>query len=55
MPARIGRHRVTIEAWWDHWGTFRRDLTAKHEAGQALKLEIEEGRRMLRGGRLAGM
>jgi starch synthase (maltosyl-transferring) len=48
FPERIGRHRVTIEAWWDHWGTFRRDLAAKHEAGQDVTLEIDEGRDMLR-------
>jgi len=30
FPERIGLHHVTIEAWWDHWGTFRRDLAAKH-------------------------
>jgi starch synthase (maltosyl-transferring) len=48
FPERIGRHHVTIEAWWDHWGTFRRDLTAKHDAGQDVALEIDEGRAMLR-------
>ena len=37
----------TVEAWWDAWATFRHDLSAKHAAGQALTLEIEEGRRML--------
>ncbi len=46
-PERIGRHRFTIEAWWDLWGTFRHDLAAKHEAGQDVVLEIEEGRSML--------
>ena len=44
LPERIGRHHVTIEAWWDHWGTFRRDLAAKQTAGQDVALEIEEGR-----------
>jgi len=47
VPDRIGRHRFTIQAWWDAWGTFRHDLEAKHTAGQVLTLEIEEGRRML--------
>ncbi|HET6608443.1 MAG TPA: maltotransferase domain-containing protein, partial [Rhodopila sp.] len=46
-PARIGPHLFTIEAWWDLWGTYRHDLHAKHAAGQALTLEIEEGRRMI--------
>jgi starch synthase (maltosyl-transferring) len=44
---RIGRHRFTVEAWWDLWGTFVHDLTAKHEAGQVVALEVEEGRHML--------
>ena len=47
-PERIGRYRVTIEAWWDLWDTFRHDLSAKHAAGQMVTLEIEEGRRMVR-------
>jgi starch synthase (maltosyl-transferring) len=46
-PDRIGRYRVTIEAWWDLWGTFRHDLSAKYAAGQLVPLEIEEGRRMM--------
>jgi starch synthase (maltosyl-transferring) len=46
-PARIGRHRFTVEAWWDQWATFRHDLSAKHMAGQTVTLEIEEGRRLL--------
>ncbi len=33
-PARVGRHRFTVEAWWDSWETFRHDLAAKHAAGQ---------------------
>jgi starch synthase (maltosyl-transferring) len=46
-PTRLGRHRFTVQAWWDAWGTFRHDLSAKHAAGQNLVLEIEEGRRMI--------
>ena len=48
VPDRIGRHRFTAEAWWDVWGTFRHDLAAKHEAGQNVAPEVEEGRHMLR-------
>src|SRR5262249_26002665 len=22
-PERVGRHRYTVRAWWDAWGTFR--------------------------------
>jgi len=47
VPDRVGRHRFTIQAWWDAWGTFRHDLEAKHAAGQVVTLEIEEGRSML--------
>jgi starch synthase (maltosyl-transferring) len=48
VPDRVGRHRFTIQAWWDAWGTFRHDLEAKHAAGQIVTLEVEEGRSMLR-------
>jgi len=47
VPTRIGRHLYAIEGWWDAWGTFRRDLTAKRDAGQELHLEAEEGSRLL--------
>jgi starch synthase (maltosyl-transferring) len=46
-PARIGRHRFTVQAWWDAWETFRHDLSAKHTAGQPVNLEIEEGCHMV--------
>jgi starch synthase (maltosyl-transferring) len=46
-PGRIGRHRFTIEAWWDLWATFRHDISAKYAAGQVVNLEIEEGRRLI--------
>ncbi len=46
-PERVGRHFFTVEAWWDAWATFRRDLARKQEAGQDLALEAEEGRRLL--------
>jgi starch synthase (maltosyl-transferring) len=47
VPDRVGRHRFTIQAWWDAWGSFRHDLAAKHAVGQTVVLEIEEGRRMI--------
>ena len=47
VPSRVGRHRFTVQAWWDAWGTFCHDLSAKHEASQNVALEIEEGRRMI--------
>ena len=48
VPARIGRHRFTVQAWWDAWETFRHDLSAKFAAGQTVTLEIEEGLRMIK-------
>jgi starch synthase (maltosyl-transferring) len=48
VPARTGRHRFTVQAWWDAWGTFHHDLSAKSEAGQTVTLEIEEGLRMIK-------
>nr|WP_245327964.1 alpha-1,4-glucan--maltose-1-phosphate maltosyltransferase [Xanthobacter flavus] len=44
---RVGRHEFLVEAWWDHFGTFRRDLGKKREAGQALAVEVAEGRDLL--------
>jgi starch synthase (maltosyl-transferring) len=49
-PARLGRHRFTVQAWWDTWGTFRHDLSAKHAAGQTVALEIEEGTHLIAAG-----
>jgi starch synthase (maltosyl-transferring) len=44
---RTGRHLFTIEAWWSEFGTFRRDLAKKHEAGVPIALELREGRLIL--------
>ena len=44
---RVGRYEFLVEAWWDHFGTFRRDLGKKREAGQALAVEVAEGRALL--------
>ncbi|RXT24692.1 hypothetical protein B5U98_08280 [Bosea sp. Tri-39] len=41
---RTGRHVFAIEAWWSEFGTFRRDLAKKHEAGVEIALELREGR-----------
>jgi starch synthase (maltosyl-transferring) len=47
LPKRIGRHLYTVEAWWDGYATFCRDLDVKHKAGADLKLELEEGHQLL--------
>ncbi len=46
-PGVIGAHEFAIEAWWDDFGTFRRDLTKKRDAGLDVKLETDEGLQML--------
>ncbi len=46
-PERVGRHFFTVEAWWDQWGTFRRDLIRNRDAGNDLTLEAAEGRELL--------
>jgi len=46
-PTRVGRHLFTIEAWWDEYATFCRDLEIKQKAGVDIALEIAEGRLLL--------
>ena len=46
-PDEIGRQEFLVEAWWDDFGTFRRDLTKKRDAGVDVTLETEEGVQML--------
>jgi starch synthase (maltosyl-transferring) len=48
-PAQIGRWRYTIEAWTDHFGTWRRDLEKKAAAGQVAELDLEEGALLIEG------
>ncbi|MDQ1404335.1 MAG: hypothetical protein QOG03_2651, partial [Actinomycetota bacterium] len=42
-PTTLGRHEFVIEAWTDEYRTWRHKVTAKHEAGQEIDLELEEG------------
>jgi starch synthase (maltosyl-transferring) len=46
-PTRVGRYRYTIEAWTDHFSTWRQDLIKRVVAGQAVDLELEEGALLL--------
>ncbi|CAN5661871.1 alpha-1,4-glucan--maltose-1-phosphate maltosyltransferase [soil metagenome] len=46
-PAEVGRYRYTIEAWTDHFSTWRRALIRRVEAGQEIGLELEEGALLL--------
>jgi len=45
--ARVGRHSLAVDAWWDAFGTYRRELALKRKAGAGISLELEEGRRLL--------
>jgi starch synthase (maltosyl-transferring) len=46
-PTSLGAHDLVIEAWSDHFATWRRDIAVKHEAGQDVDIELEEGARLL--------
>ena len=49
LPRKLGRYVFTIRAWLDTWRSYRVQLQKKHSAGVDVSLEVEEGRRMLRG------
>ena len=44
---RLGRHQFQVEAWLDRFGSYRRDLEKKWEAGVAQPVDFEEGRRLI--------
>ncbi len=46
-PSTLGRHTFMVEAWTDHFATWCRDIALKHDAGQDLDLELEEGAHLL--------
>jgi starch synthase (maltosyl-transferring) len=46
-PSQPGRYVYAIEAWTDLFGTWQRDFRAKRDAGQDVRLEIEEGRALI--------
>jgi starch synthase (maltosyl-transferring) len=46
-PGKVARHVYAIEAWTDIFATWRRDFLVKREAGLDVRLEVEEGRRLL--------
>jgi starch synthase (maltosyl-transferring) len=48
LPNRIGRHEFTVEAWWDTYGTFCRDLEVKRKVGADIGVDIAEGRELLK-------
>ncbi|MDP9069658.1 MAG: alpha-1,4-glucan--maltose-1-phosphate maltosyltransferase [Actinomycetota bacterium] len=42
-PGEVGLFAYTIEAWTDHFATWRRDLVKRLDAKQEVSLELEEG------------
>ncbi|HKY33038.1 MAG TPA: alpha-1,4-glucan--maltose-1-phosphate maltosyltransferase [Candidatus Polarisedimenticolia bacterium] len=47
LPSEIGRHEYAVCAWIDRFGTWRRDLRARLEAGQDVALELADGADLL--------
>jgi starch synthase (maltosyl-transferring) len=48
-PPKPGRYVYAIEAWTDAFATWRRDFLLKRQAGQELRLELQEARDLLAG------
>jgi starch synthase (maltosyl-transferring) len=49
IPPEPGRYVYAIEAWTDVVATWRHDFLAKRDAGLDVRLELEEGRKLLAG------
>jgi len=47
IPSRLGPHEYGVVAWRDAFGTYHHELKAKVDAGIAVPLELEEGRRLV--------
>jgi starch synthase (maltosyl-transferring) len=46
-PPALGRYAFAIEAWTDAFATWRRAFLLKQAAGQAVALDLQEGRQLL--------
>jgi starch synthase (maltosyl-transferring) len=46
-PSAVGRYEYAIQAWTDHFSTWRRDLIKRLDAGQEVHTELEEGALLL--------
>ena len=44
---RLGRYLYQVETWRDDFAMFHHEVEAKHAAGLAVPLELEEGRRLV--------
>jgi starch synthase (maltosyl-transferring) len=51
-PTEPGIHSFAIEAWTDRYGSWAHDLKARQAAGQDVTQDLEEGRLLLREGRI---
>jgi len=49
MPARIGRHYFSVEAWRDEYGSLSHGLEVKHRAGIDVSVELIEAAVFLEG------
>ena len=45
---RLGTHLYTVRAWLDRFGSWRRDLQKRIEAGQDIAVDLEIGARLVR-------
>ena len=50
----VGRWRYTIEAWTDHFASWRDEVEKKRDAGQNIELELVEGRAIVEAALHAG-
>jgi starch synthase (maltosyl-transferring) len=48
VVTRVGWYEYTLEAWVDHFATWSRELSKKHEAGQDVASELLEGAQLVR-------
>ena len=46
-PAEVGAHVLRVVAWTDRFGTWRRDVIRRAEAGQDVTIELEVGARLV--------
>src|SRR5436190_5145103 len=46
-PSAIGLHELVVDAWTDRYATWRHEIEVKAAAGQDVRLELEEGARLL--------
>ncbi|MGH9458921.1 MAG: alpha-1,4-glucan--maltose-1-phosphate maltosyltransferase [Thermoanaerobaculia bacterium] len=48
VPEELGRYLYTLEAWVDHYLTWRRDLRKRLDAGQELDVPLQIGAKLVR-------